>query len=88
MLGQLADDSNRKTVFRIGANKRILHKELAALCVGHHSIFQCIELVLREIFVYIAPKNFIFTAGFAHDGFVFCRTAGVFARIDEYDAMV
>ncbi len=84
MPGELADDADRQAVLWIGADKRVLHKKFAVLRMGHHPFFQRIELLLRKIFVYVAPENFIFAAGFAHDGFVFGGTPGVFACVDEY----
>src|SRR6185503_1907095 len=86
--GQLADDSYRQAVLRIRADKRVLNEEFAAVRVGHHALFELVELVLRKIFVYITPKNFILTAGLANDGFVLSGAAGVLTRIDEYDAVI
>ena len=88
MPGQLADHSNRQPVIRIGTHESILHKQLATLGVGHHSLFQRVELVLREVFVYVAPENFVLTAGFAHDRFVFRSAARVFTCVDEYATMI
>jgi hypothetical protein len=56
--------------------------------VGHHPLFQRVELFLRKIFVYVAPKHFVCTAGFTHDRFVFRGAAGVFAGIDYESAMI
>ena len=69
---QFTHDAHRQAIGRIGAHKRVLHKQVAAFCVGHHPFFQGVELVLREIFVYVALENFVRAARLAHDSFVFC----------------
>jgi hypothetical protein len=56
--------------------------------MGHHSFFQCIELLLRKVFVDVAPENFIFTAGFADDGFVFRSAASVLTGVDDHRAVI
>src|SRR5262249_45010969 len=43
---------------------------------------------LREIFVYVAPENFVLAAWLTHDGFVFSGTTGVFACIDKNGAVI
>ena len=85
---ELGYGADRQTILRIGADKRILHKKLATLCVGHHALFQRVELRLRKIFINVAPENFFFTAGLAHDRFVFRRASGVFAGIYQDHAMI
>src|ERR1051325_2486745 len=65
-----------------------LKERMMAHAKGHHPLLQCIELLLRKVFVDVAPENLIFAARFAHDGFIFRRPARELTGIDQNGAVV
>src|SRR5262245_44109207 len=88
MPGEFVNHSHWQTEFVICPDKCVLHKQIPTVCVRHHAFFEGVELVLRKIFVYVAPKNLILAAAFTHDSLILGGSAGVFTRVDKHGAVI
>src|SRR5215510_8057608 len=85
---EFVDYTYWQPVIRISTNKNVLNKQITPSCVGHHAFFECVEFILRKVFVDVAPKDFICTFNLFDDRFVFGSPTGVFTGIYNQGAMV